>query len=194
MTLWRRVYEERKSVVLPVGALIVASIVMLLFVVIPLGASVAASESEALDSKMALANALRLDRQTRDARASKDRADTELRRFYAEVLPRDSATAQKTTNLWLQQAAQDAGLVFQGSHFDSADVRGSKLSRAYTRVTLLGRYTSIRKFLYALETAEEFIVVEKVELAEAGGSQPTTAGLLAISLTASTYFLTPGAK
>ena len=43
--------------------------------------------------------------------------------------------------------------------------------------------------MYALETAEEFIVVEKVELEQPGDS-PALAGKLAVTLTVSTYFLT----
>jgi Tfp pilus assembly protein PilO len=63
------------------------------------------------------------------------------------------------------------------------------LSRAFSRVTLEGRYPNIRRFLYDVEKAKEFIVVEKVELAEQG-DQPAANGLLEVSLVVATYFQT----
>jgi hypothetical protein len=56
---------------------------------------------------------------------------------------------------------------------------------------LRGTYANITKFLYDLETAEEFVVVEKVELGESGTVESSSGGIIEISLDIATYFLTP---
>jgi hypothetical protein len=135
-----------------------------------------------------LGDARRAERQAAAARASKTRADAELQKFYGDVLPASFGVAMQTTNFWLTEAARDAGLVFKGSHFDWEPVHDSRLSRAYSKVTLEGRYDNIRKFLHAVETAKEFIIIEKVELAQQGDRTGAN-GALQVSLTVSTYFV-----
>jgi hypothetical protein len=147
MTLWRRVYEERKSLVLPLLIVLVANVGVLLLAVLPLRTSVAAQQSAAAEARSGLDAAKRVEKQVQQARASKERADGELQKFYTAVLPRDFAAAQRMANLWLNEAAQDAGLVFRGNQFDRAEKRDSRLSRAYSRVVLRGRYADIRRFL-----------------------------------------------
>jgi Tfp pilus assembly protein PilO len=192
VSLWRRVFDERKHVVLPLVIVLVANVAIFALAVVPLRSVVANANSQALDATLELAQARRLLKQARDARASRTRADAELHRFYTAVLPRDQPTAVKTTNLWLNEAARSAGLVFRASHFDVTDVRDSRLARAFATVTLQGRYANIRRFLYEVEQAQEFILVERVELTQSG-AQPGANGLLEISLVVSTYFVKPGA-
>jgi hypothetical protein len=188
------VYEERRRVVLPLAILGAVSIATLLLAVWPLQRSVVANETAALEASVGLANARLLERQAREAAESKRRADRELQTFYADVLPRDFATATKATNVWLQQAARDAGLQFKGAHFTWDGVRDSRLPRASSTVTLVGRYADIRRFLYAVETATEFIVVEKVGLAENLSTTQGSNGNLEVSLVVATYFLTPSGQ
>lgn len=190
MSLWRRVYEERRRVLLPLVAATVVNVAVLVLGVLPLSRSVASAENAAIQATADLANARLLERQARDATASRARADEELTRFYSEVLPKDFATAARTTNRWLQEAARDAGLDFKGSHFEWDEVRDSQLSRAYSTVTLAGRYNDIRRFLYSVETAQEFIVVEEVALAQTGTSA-APAGDIEVTLRVATYFRTP---
>lgn len=192
MNLWRRVYAERRRVLLPLIVALIANLAVLLLVVLPLGRSVAAAETEAQSATMSLASARQLARHARSATTSRDRADTELRQFYTDILPRDFAVAAKTTNLWLQRAARDAGLEYRGANFAWESVRESPLSRAWSDVTLRGRYADIRRFLRAVESADEFLVVERLALA-----QPTMSGadgLLEVSLVVSTFFVTEPAR
>ncbi len=191
MRLWRRVYTEQRRVVLPLLAALAVNVAVLLLAVLPLKRSVTAADAAALQATVELGNARRLSLRARAAAASRQRADEQLQQFYADVLPRDFANASKTTNLWLQKAAEQAGLQFRGAHFDWKPVRESRLSRAFSTVTLVGRYPNIRRFLYAVETASEFIVVEKVELAQSGSTQPGASDALEVSLVVSTDFLTP---
>jgi Tfp pilus assembly protein PilO len=192
VSLWARVYEDRRRVILPLAVLVAVAIAVLLLGVWPLQSRVAASETAALQARVELSTARRLERQAREAAAKRTHADADLQTFYADVLPRDFATATRTTNRWLLEAAREAGLEFKASHFDWAPVRDSRLSRAFSTVTLSGNYASIRRFLYAMETASEFIVVEQVGLAEASSTRGNS-GTLDVSLSVSTYFLSPAA-
>jgi hypothetical protein len=187
--LWRRIFDERRGVLLPLIVALVANVAALVVAVLPLRAAVSTAEAESIEAMQQLGEARRLERQVTQARTSRETANVELRRFYADVLPRDFATVQKTMNLWVAEAAQATGLVFGGSRFDWDEIRDSKLSRASSRITLRGSYPNIRRFLHAVETAEEFVVVEQVELAQQD-DQPTAGGPLEVSLDVATYFLT----
>jgi Tfp pilus assembly protein PilO len=162
------------------------NVALFVVVVLPLGRSVAAAETAAADATRQLALARQQERQARNAASSQERADRELRRFYAEVLPDSFPVASRATNRWLQQAARDAGLEYRGATFNWEALRESTLSRAYSTATLRGRYANIRQFLHAVETATEFLVVESVELAQA--TTPGASGLLEVRVVVSTYF------
>jgi Tfp pilus assembly protein PilO len=189
----RRIFDERKTVLLPLVVVVLANVAVLVLGVLPLRTSVAVAESAATQATVELGEARRQQRDAEKARASKEGADNDLRRFYTEVLPGDLPTAQKTMNLWVTEAARGAGLEFQGSQFDWGEIRDSALSRAYSRITLQGTYSNIRQFLHAVETAEEFVVVESVELVQQA-DQGASAGGLEVSLIVSTYFLTRAAS
>ncbi|HEX5216173.1 MAG TPA: GspMb/PilO family protein [Vicinamibacterales bacterium] len=191
MSLTGRIFTERRGVVLPVLLLLAVNIGVLLLGVLPMQTSVAGLETARDSSMLTLSQARNIERSAKSTLTSRQRADVELAKFYAEILPHDLVTATKTTNLWIQHAARDAGVTFTAAAFDYVPLRDSKLTRAFARVTLSGRYPNIKKFLYALETAEEFIVVEKVELTEPGGASTTQQGILEVSMTVATYYLTP---
>jgi Tfp pilus assembly protein PilO len=185
----RRIFDERKRILLPLLTALVINVGALVLAVLPLRTAVAAAESEATQATLQLGEARRQERAAQEARTSKDTADKELRRFYTEVLPRDLPTAQKTINLWVMEAARDAGLDFEGSQFEWGEVRESALSKASSRITLQGSYASIRRFLHSVEVAQEFVVVESVGLVQQSDQLLPAEGL-EVSLIVSTYFLT----
>ena len=185
----RRIFDERKAVLLPLVVVLLANVAALVLGVLPLRRAVAAADADATQATFQLGEARRQQRDAEKARASKDGADSDLRRFYSEILPRDLPTAQKTINLWVNEAARDSGLQFKGSQFDWGEIRDSALSRAYARITLEGSYPNLRRFLHSVETAEEFVVVESVELVQQA-DQGVASGGLEVSLIVSTYFLT----
>ena len=61
----------------------------------------------------------------------------------------------------------------------------SSLDRMSANVSLSGDYSNIRRFIYDLETAEEFFVVESVKLAP---SSRRGGGSLEVLLGVATYF------
>jgi Tfp pilus assembly protein PilO len=190
MSLWRRIYEERKRLVLPLLVVLVLNAAVFVVVVLPLSRSAALAETSRSEARLALATAQRQHREVKEALAGRERADQDLRRFYLEVLPRDQAIATRATNVWLQQAARADGLEFASSQASQAPVRESRLSRAQTTVALLGRYPNIRQFLHAVETAEEFIIIDRVELSESEQNQPGAGTPLNVQLLVSSYYPT----
>ena len=189
MSLWRRIFEERKGVLLPLAIVLIANVAVLILAVLPLGTAVTSAADRAVDAMRDLGEARRQQRLASQARTSKEQAEQELRRFSREILPPDFATAEKTANLWLASAAQEAGLTFNSSQTTRTEIRDSRLSKVTSRVTLEGRYPNIRRFLHDIETAKEFVIVEKVELAETG-DQPGSNSGLEVALVVSTYFVT----
>ena len=189
MSLWARLYRERRGMLLPVLVLIGINLAVLMLVVLPLQSSVSSSEEGALAARAELANAKRLEHQAKQQRDSKERAGVELQKFYADILPASYADAVNVTNYWLERVAREAGVRFQSGAWQPEEVRDSRLIQYTGSVTLTGDYTEIRKFLYDVETAEEFVIIEEVALSSSSTAQPSAA--IELSLIVSTYFLSP---
>ena len=190
MSLWRRIYGERRAVVLPLMVVLIANIAVLALVVVPLTQSVAGLENDAVSATFKMNKARLAERQAKDTRASKERADQDLRKFYAETLPVDFPAARRLiAGSFLQRTAREVGLTFQRGQVEPAtEVKDSQLRRIAGKVTLVGDYQSIRKFLYAVETATEFVVIERVALAQAADLKASNTGALEVTLDVATYY------
>lgn len=188
MRLWRRVYHERRAVMVPLVFLLVANTAVLALGVLPLVQSVKSLEAESEMAGTSLLKARLIEKQAKDALGSKERADQELRTFYAEVLPDTRSAAQKVIS-FLDRAASTAGLQFYSGQSDDVDVKDSQLARMSEKLVLVGDYASIRKFLYAVETAQEFVVIERVGLAQASDVRSANSGRLEVALDVTTYYL-----
>ena len=186
MSLWRRVMAERKGLVLPLLIALVVNIAVLALGVFPLQASVAGDENRAMAVKRQLIEAQRLERLANDTRTSQVRADQELKQFYSEVLPGSHAVAQNLLYLQLRIIARQNGLAFSASKFEIKAVEDSALMRLTANVQLNGDYSNIRRFLYDIETAEEFFVVENMKL---GPSSRKDSGALEVLVDVSTYYM-----
>lgn len=187
MSLWRRVLSERRGLVVPLLTVLAINVLVLALAVFPLQRSVAGDEDRSNDVKLALADARRTERVANDTRASKQRADEELKRFYAEVLPASHAVARDLLYLQVSKLSREHGLKFESSSFEPEPVDKSSLTRFRVDVSLTGEYANIRKFLYRLETAEEFYIIEGVKLGQA--SQTEGGGnALEVVLQVATYY------
>jgi Tfp pilus assembly protein PilO len=194
MSLWRRVFQERRTILLPLMIALVANLAVLLLGVLPLTEGVSGMRDDRKSASLNLGVARMLEKQARDARASKERADLELKRFYTEHLPRDFSSARKLVAMqFLADTARQSGLQFDRGQAEPADMRDSQLQRVTAKVTLSGDYNSIRKFLYAVETAQEFVVIERVALAQASDQQASKSGALEVTIDVATYYLSEGA-
>jgi Tfp pilus assembly protein PilO len=184
----KRIYREKRRLILPLAVLAVANLAALLLVVYPLSRRVATTEQRAQDTTTRLMRATQEYRAARATLEGRERTDKQLERFYAEVLPKDQTAARRITYLKLAQLARDADLLYDRRSFDIAPPeKDSMLTRMDIGVPLQGEYADMRRFIHTLETAPEFIVIRDVQLAKAKDDKSSG---LTLTLNLTTYYRT----
>ncbi|MGE0122999.1 MAG: GspMb/PilO family protein [Vicinamibacterales bacterium] len=182
--LARRVVAEHRAWLWPLGLLVVANLLALGLAVVPMSRSVEAAEARAQQATVEArdaAAALKAATATRDGR---DAAARELAVFYRDVLPTDVSAARRLLQLRLAQLARQHDVTFARANATPESIRGSSLARLRVQAELVGRYDDVRAFLYALETAGDFVIVDSIVLTEGEGpSSP-----LNLTLNVSTYY------
>ncbi len=185
----QRALREKQRLIWPLALVLVANAVVFAIVVYPLSTKVSLGEQEA-DAATAALNVARRD--YANARATvtgKAQADTELKKFYSDVLPPDLSGARRVTYLPIEQLAKEANLRVTRQTFDHAQIRESSLSRFTDTAVLTGEYSEIRRFIYQLETRPEFVVIENVDLSQ--NANETSRGIT-VTLQIATYYRTSG--
>jgi Type II secretion system (T2SS), protein M subtype b len=184
MIPFKRVFEEKRRLVIPVAAGLALNVILYVGVVYPLGARVRATEQRDRVAARELADAEREDRAARDLVQGKARTDAALQTFYRDVLPTSLAGARGMTYLHLAQLAERHNL--KSSH-RSADAEANPqgpLQRLRLTMALEGNYDDVRRFVYELETGSEFIVIDGVTLTQGGEAGAP----LQLTLALSTYY------
>jgi Tfp pilus assembly protein PilO len=184
MPLVRRIVKEHRRTLIMIGAMVALNGLTYAFVVYPLGQRVANSEQRDRAADDALAQARAEHEQATGTLTGKARASTELTTFYNDVLPASLAGARRLTHLRLPQLAREANLRYDRSAYDAVEERGSTLRRLKVDMSLGGSYDAIRAFIYQLEAAREFVVIDNISLSE----DSIDGGSLAVTLQMSTYF------
>ena len=116
--------------------------------------------------------------------AGKARADEELRAFYQSVLPADLTAARRLTYASLPALARRTNVTYEERRTEIEDVDAdARLGHLMIRMVLQSDYEDFRNFIYQLESAPEFVIIDDVTLAETDASGPLT-----ITLNLSTYF------
>ena len=188
MSLLRRIFSERRSVMLPLVLFLGANIGILLGVVWPMQRAVDGADEARYQATRSLDEARKREAEWKGKRSSKDRADQELQKFYSEVLPASFSGAVRVANLFLQRVASESRLTMRSGTWEPTPLKDSRLTRVSGTVALLGDYANVRKFLYEVETAQEFVVIESVELSEANTTQNDSQ--LELTLNVATYYVT----
>lgn len=185
MSLWKRVFAEKRA---PIVALLVGIMVNVAaygLIVYPLGvksggaaerASVAAASLRAAEQDFAGAQALV---------TGKTRAEQELSTFYDKVLPADESHARRQTYTALPNLARRANVRFaeRRTELDPAMPKNSRVGRLQIRMVLSGEWESIRQFIYDVESASEFVIIDDVTVTQNEPGRPLT-----LTLQLSTYF------
>jgi len=185
MTL-ARVLSEKRRIVVPLVVAIVANLLLYAVVVFPLGRQVASAEAEA-NNQHDLLNRARLDhRAAKNMVAGKQAADAALQKFYKEILPTTQSAARTLTYRRLAQIAEQSSVRLEQGANAIEPQKDSTLSKFSTHYTLTGDYRNVRKFIYALETMPEFIVLENIALTAPG--EQAAGRTLAMRLEIATYF------
>lgn len=186
-SLGRRVFRERRAVVLPLLLLLAVNIVALLAGVLPLRRSVSTAREAAAATAREREAAVRQQQAAADLVARRDTADVELTTFYGDVLPGNLNEARRLLQVWLYRIARDRDLQFASSESEHGEMEDSQLRRVESQVRLQGRYADIRRFIHDVETGTGFVIVEDVQLAET--SATADAGSVDLLLTVATYFM-----
>ena len=166
MTLMRRIVTEKRLPVTVVAVALAVDLGLYAFAIYPGTIRVANAEQRAETAALALTTARQGFAAARTTAAGKAQADEELQKFYIDVLPRDLAGARGITYPRLAARARESNLVMERRSSTPDQEDEGQLARLRTTMTLGGAYRDIRRFIYALETSPEFIVIEEVVLSQ----------------------------
>jgi hypothetical protein len=187
MTLLQRIAVEKRAVLLPLALALVANIAVYALIVYPLETKAATASDRATAASQSLRAA---DRELASARglvSGKSHADQELATFYDKVLPPNFAAAQRMTYAFVPAIARKTNLKYEARHQEIEAARDTSksahLGRLKTRVVLQGDYENFRQFVYELETAPEFVIIDDVSIAQTEANKP-----LSVTLELSTYY------
>ncbi len=180
----KRIFDEKRRLVIPLAAGLALNVVLLVGVVYPLGARVRRTEARAEVASQQLQAAERDDADARGITQGLDRTDKALKAFYTDVLPASHAQARQATFQRLTQLAEQHNLEQARRSIDPKQERESSLARFQISMTLQGNYEDIRRFIYQVESGNDFIVLDSISL-----QQGTEVGSpLTLALVLSTYY------
>jgi len=187
VTLWRRILRERRRVVVPLALLLAANVAATALLALPLQRRVSTGAADVLQAQADLAAARREAAEARAAHQGTRGADEDLRTLYETILPRGFDGAVQVTGFWLNRVAERAGVRFERGQYDPGRLEDSGLERMTAQATLTGGYDGVRRFLHAVESAPEFVIIDRVELAQPNDQNE---GSLELLLDVSTYYRT----
>jgi hypothetical protein len=184
MTLLRRIFTEKRNFIYPLIGAIVVNAALYLAVVYPLSLRVANGERSAQEAASASAAARAEYETVRATIRGKDLADSELKKFYGNVLPPDLSAARRLLFGNVEEISQTANVNVLDRTFETGRERDSDLGKLTQTVILVGDYRNIRRFIHDLETAPDFIVLENVALSQGQERDQR----LNVTLRVATYF------
>ena len=184
MLLLRRAGTEHRRLVIGLVVMLVVNAVVYAFVVYPLAQRVANVAVRDRSAVQELTDARTDQAQASGTLTGTSKASAELATFYKDVLPHDLAGARRLTYLRLAQLARESNLEFQRASYAPVAEKSSTLTRLQIQMVLSGNYSDMRTFIYQLETAPEFVVIDNVQLAQGADAS----GELVVTLDLSTYY------
>jgi len=180
----RRVLREQRHYLVPLAIVLAANIGVLAAIVYPLDARVADASSRAAAADEARRRAQQELDAAQAVAAGKTRAEAELKTFYAEILPASVSAANRATYLPISQLVRQNNLQKTRAQSHPVPIRESSLEKLEIQLTIEGNYENIRRFIYDLETAPAFVVIDSLEI-----EQSREAGRpVVLQLSLSTYF------
>ena len=182
--LLTRVAAEKRAIVVPLVLGLVANLLAYVLVVRPLGVKSAGAADRAAAAATALKAAEKDVTMARALVNGKAEADQELSAFYERVLPQDQTAARRMTYASLPALARKTGVRYE-ARTTAVDEVGSdgRLGQMTIKMVLQGEYRNIRKFIYELESAPEFVIIDDLTLAESASDEPQT-----LTINLSTYY------
>lgn len=184
MTFWKRVLLEKRLLVIPLALGAVLNAVAYLAIVRPLGVKAAGVADRAGAAAESVTVAERDYANAQALVTGKTRADEELSTFYDKVLPADQSAARRLTFTAVPALATKRNVRFLDRRIDvEPESRDVSVGRLKIRVELQGDYESLRQFIFDLESAPEFVIIDDVTLRQNDPAKPLT-----LTLELSTYY------
>jgi Tfp pilus assembly protein PilO len=175
MILWKRILVEKRALIIPLAIAILANVGVYALVVYPLGVKSAGAADRAAAASVSVKAAERDFAAAKALVAGKSRAEDELTTFYDKVLPADQAAARRLTYASLPSLAKKSNVRFEARRTEpEPPERDARLGRLQIKVTLQGEWENFRQFIYELEAAPEFVIIDNVTLAQTEANKPLT--------------------
>jgi Tfp pilus assembly protein PilO len=186
--LFRRILLEKRAIVLPLVIALAANGFAYALIVRPLEVKSAGAADRARESSVALAAAEKDLVTARALVGGKSEADQELASFYQKVLPADLRMARRLTYASLPELAKKTGVRYEARSASNEEAdKNTKLGHMKLKMVLRGDYRNIRQFIYELESAPDFVIIDDVTITEKSAGE---AQMLTIDM--STYFRDKG--
>jgi len=175
VTLARRIFVEKRALIIPVVVGAILNGAGYAFVVRPLAIKSANVSERAAADKQALDAAERELTVATALVTGTSRAGEELATFYEEVLPADQTSARRLTYLSFYHLARRMNVKFLDRKIDvEPPKRDARVGRLKIRTELQGEYANLRQFIYELESAPEFVIIDDVTLSQNDPAKPLT--------------------
>ncbi len=188
MSLLGRVIVEKRAALVPIALAIIGNLAAYGLVGYPLQARVASGEARVRHGEGAERAAERDLGGARATREGMQTAEVRLQDFYHRALPASLSAARKAAYVRLAQLAAESNLRYERQAVDQEREKNSHLAKLKLTIVLDGSYQDVRRFIHAIETAPEFLVIDNVTLML---REEATAPLV-LTLAVSTYFWTEG--
>jgi Tfp pilus assembly protein PilO len=181
----KRAFDENRRLVIPVAAGLAVNLLLSVGVVYPMRARMHGAEQRAQAATEALAAAQQEDVSARGLVQGKTRTNTALQTFYQNVLPSNPSTARNITYLRLQQLAEKHQLRTRHREFEPPEINPKgAVRRVRSTMSIEGSYDDVRRFIYDVETGNDFVVIDGVTLSQSGDM----GGTLQLLINLSTYY------
>jgi hypothetical protein len=184
MPLGKRILVERRLLIIPLALGLLGNLVAYGLWVYPLGVKSAGAADRAAAATQSLQNAERELDAARGLVVGKSRADEELATFFDKVLPADLASARDLTYATLPALAKKTNVKMVDRRFEIGSVeKNARLGLLKVHTAWQCDYESFRRFIYELESAAPFVIIDDVSLAQGDPNRPLT-----LSLDLATYY------
>jgi hypothetical protein len=184
VSLFKRILLEKRAALVPLVVAALTNVAGYVLVVRPLEIRSATAVERSAAATAAVRAAERDHAAAEALVTGKTKADEELSTFYQKVVPADLAAARQMTYATLPALARKSNVRYEQRRFevDSA-MKGGRLGHLKIKMVLQGDYEDLRQFIYALETAPQFVIVDELSLAQNELNKPLT-----LTLALSTYY------
>jgi Tfp pilus assembly protein PilO len=188
MSLSQRIFEEKRRLIYPLVIALTVNVGVFAAIVYPLSLKVSAADQTSKAASVAALSARHDYESAKNTVTGKSAADAELKKFYGEVLPPDQSAARRITSLKISQLAKKTNVNDERAVSEVTQERDSSLGKLSTELTLSGQYRDIRRFIYELEAAPEFLILETVSLSQGTDSSSG----LNVTVKVATYYQAGG--